>query len=140
MLASMKFLRRIFVVVTCYLLSLYGLVFSIILIGTSGTKSLLGAIVGIAILVAWVIHIIMSINWVIDRAVQPYIPVWGSIAGTFGLIFWPFALAANNYAPSQSALQAIIMGLVFTAPCFLLAIYLVQFHLRIASKNATPIS
>jgi len=136
----MKILSRTIVIATCYLLSLYGIIFSMMLIGISGTKSLLGAITGTAILVAWVIHIIMSINWAIDRKVKKYLPVWGTIAGAFGLIFWPFSFVTNNYTPSQSALQAIAMGLAFTLPCFLLAIYLVRFHLRAASNNSISAS
>jgi hypothetical protein len=73
----MKTVGRISVVAICYLLSSYGILLSLMLIGMSGIKSLSGALVGLLILLAWGCHVIMSVNWVIDKPVQKWVPAYG---------------------------------------------------------------
>ena len=126
----MKTTRRIFVVVACYLLSSYGLLLSLMLIGMSGIKSLGGTLVGMLILFAWACHIMMSINWVADKPVQRWVPVYGTLAGIIGLMFWPVADSSFKEFAVTDILFAVAMGLSFTLPCFLLAMHLVRFHLR----------
>ena len=128
----MKTTRRIFVVVACYLLSSYGLLLSLMLIGMSGIKSLGGTLVGMLILFAWVCHIMMSINWVADKPVQRWVPAYGTLAGIMGLILWPMVMADSSVKEFVliDILRAAVMGLVLTLPCFLLAMHLVRFHLR----------
>ena len=126
----MKTTRRIFVVVVCYLLSSYGLLLSLMLIGMSGIKSLGSTLVGMLILFAWVCHIMMSINWVADKPVQRWVPVYGTLAGIIGLMFWPVADSSFKEFVLIDILRAAVMGLVLTLPCFLLAMHLVRFHLR----------
>ena len=128
----MKTTRRIFVVAVCYLLSSYGLLLSLMLIGMSGIKSLGSTLVGMLILFAWVCHIMMSINWVADKPVQRWVPAYGTLAGIMGLILWPMAMADSSVKEFVliDILRAAVMGLVFTLPCFLLAMHLVRFHLR----------
>ena len=129
----MKNIRRIFVVVVCYLLSSYGLLLSLMLIGMSGIKSLGGTLVGMLILFAWACHIMMSINWVIDKPVKKWVPLFGTLAGVMGLMLWPVADSTVKEFAITDILRAAAMGLVPTLPCFLLAIHLVRFHLRAQS-------
>lgn len=106
------------------------------LIALSGIKSLPEALIGIAILLAWVAHIVMSASWVINRKVEKFLPVWGTTAGALGLTCWPVVFSNEKYQIGQTALQASAMGIAFTLPCFLLAIYLVWFHLKSGPSNA----
>jgi hypothetical protein len=129
----MKTVGRISVVAICYLLSSYGILLSLMLIGMSGIKSLSGAVVGLLILLAWVCHIIMSINWVIDKPAKKWVAAYGTLAGILGLILWPLADSTIKNFEVTDIFRAAAMGIAFTLPCFLLAIYLVRFHLRAQS-------
>ena len=126
----MKTVGRISVVAICYLLSSYGIFLSLMLIGMSGIKSLSCALVGLLILLAWVCHLIMSINWVIDKPAKKWVLGYGTFAGVLGLLFWPLAHPTIKNFDITDICRAAAMGVVFTLPCFLLAIYLVRFHLR----------
>jgi hypothetical protein len=131
----MKTVGRVSVVAICYLLSSYGILLSLMLIGMSGIKSLSGALVGLLILLAWGCHVIMSINWVIDKPVQKWVPAYGTLAGVLGLILWPLADSTIKNFDITDIFRAAAMGIAFTFPCFLLAIYLVRFHLRAQSAR-----
>ena len=132
----MKTVRRISAVVVCYLLSSYGILLSFMLVGMSGIRSLGGTLVGMLILLAWVCHVMMSINWVIDKPVKRWVPVYGTLAGVMGLMLWPVADSTVKEFAITDILRAAAMGLALTLPCFLLAIYLVRFHLRAKSGRA----
>lgn len=132
----MKTVRRIFAVAICYLLSSYGLLLSLMLAGMSGIRSLGGTLVGILILFAWVCHVMMSMNWVVDKPVKRWVPVYGTLAGVIGLMFWPVADSTVKEFAITDILRAVAMGLALTLPCFLLAIHLVRFHLRAQSDPA----
>ena len=132
----MKIVRRIAAVVVCYLLSSYGILLSLMLVGMSGIRSLGGTLVGMLILFAWVCHVMMSINWVIDKPVEGWVPVYGTLAGVVGLMLWPVADSTVKEFAITDILRAAAMGLALTLPCFLLAIYLVRFHLRAKSGRA----
>ena len=132
----MKTVRRISAVVVCYLLSSYGILLSFMLVGMSGIRSLGGTLVGMLILFAWVCHVMMSINWVIDKPVEGWVPVYGTLAGVVGLMLWPVADSTVKEFAITDILRAAAMGLALTLPCFLLAIYLVRFHLRAKSGRA----
>ena len=134
----MRTVRRCAVVATCYLLSNFGIVYSLVLFALSGAHSLFSALIGIFILIAWAAHITMSFNWVINRRVQKYIPILGTGAGSISLILWPLASpqTTKGYETGWPILAAIGMGIAFTLPCLLLAIYLVRFHLKPSSGDA----
>ena len=132
----MKTVRRISAVVVCYLLSSYGILLSFMLVGMSGIRSLGGTLVGMLILLAWVCHVMMSINRVIDKPVEGWVPVYGTLAGVVGLMLWPVADSTVKEFAITDILRAAAMGLALTLPCFLLAIYLVRFHLRAKSGRA----
>lgn len=134
----MKIAHRISIVVISYLLSSYGILLSLMLIGMSGIKSLSGTLVGLLILLAWVCHLIMSINWVIDKPARKWVPIYGTLAGTLGLMLWPVADSTIKQYEIADAFRAAAMGVAFTLPCFLLAIYLVRFHLNAQSKRNHP--
>lgn len=126
----MKTTRRILVVVICYLLSSYGILASLVLVGTSGVRSLSGALVGLVILLAWVCHLTMSVKWVIDQPSRKWVPVYGTAAGSLGLMLWPLAQPAIRHFAIPDVFHAAAMGVVLVFPCFLLAIHLVRFHLQ----------
>lgn len=135
----MRILRRSAVVAICYLLSHYGIIASLTFFAMSGTKSLCGTLVGISILGAWVAHITMSFNWIINRRVQKYIPVWGTVAGSVSLVLWPLTSSSQSTMGIElgSRMLAVIgMGLLFTLPCLLLAIWLVRFHMTQEPSDA----
>jgi len=134
----MKTTRRISIVAACYLLSSYGILLSLMLIGMSGITSLSGTLVGLLILFAWVCHVIMSINWVIDKPTKKWVPVYGTLAGLMGLMLWPVTDSTINHFEIADIFRATAMGLTFTLPCFLLAIHLVRFHLSAQSDHDSP--
>lgn len=106
------------------------------LIGISSVNSLVGALVGLFILVGWVCHIIMCINWVCDKHARNWVVICGTLAGVLGMVFWPAAYPTINSFGVADIVRAAAIGIAFTLPCFLLAVYLVWFHLYIAcSKN-----
>lgn len=131
----MRIARRLSVVVLCYLLSSYGIIFSLILIGMSGIKSLGGTLVGLLILLAWTCHVIMSANWVKNKPAENWVPFYGTCAGTLALILWPVADSTTRQIGISDIFHAIAIGITFTLPCLLLAIYLVRFHLRAQSAR-----
>ena len=108
------------------------------LIGMSGVNSLGGTLVGLLILLAWVCHLIMSINWVIDKPSRKWVPVYGTAAGSLGLMLWPIAQPTIKHFEISDVFHAVAMGVVYTLPCILLAIYLVRFHLNAQSDRNTP--
>lgn len=126
----MKFTYRISIVVLCYLLSSYGIVLSLMLVGMAGVTSLAGMSVGGLILFAWICHVVMSMNWVLDRPLGRWVPRWGSLAGILGLVLWPVANPAIERFEVADALHALAMGVGFTLPCCVLALFLVRFHLQ----------
>ncbi len=130
----MKIARRLAVVATCYFLSSYGIVLSLMLVAMSGTKSLCGALVGLVMLFAWVCHIVMSANWVIDRPARKWVPVYGTLAGIIGMALWPIADTKIKQFEALDVFRATAIGAGFTLPCVLLAVYLVRFHLKAQSK------
>ena len=105
--------------------------------GMFGIRSLSRAMVGLLILLAWVSHFMMSVNWVIDKPARKWLPVFGSLAGSLGLMLWPVAIIRPmtiNHVEILDVVRTSAAGIFFNLPCFLLAIYLVRFHL-----NAQPI-
>lgn len=137
-LADMKTTLRISIVAACYLLSSYGILLSLMLIGMSGIKLLSGTLVGLLILFAWVCHVIMSMNWVIDKPTKKWVPVYGTLAGFMALMLWPIADSSTKHFEIVDVFSSVVMGLAFTLPCFLLAIHLVRFHLSSQSKHESP--
>jgi hypothetical protein len=129
---------RVAVVVACYLLSSYGILFSLMPVGMFGDKSLSGAIGFLLTIFAWVCHFIMSINWVLDRRSKKWILVCGTAAGTLGLLFWPFTeTIAINFEMGRFFF-AVAMRIGFVLPCFLLAIFLVWFHIKADAARHEP--
>lgn len=121
-------LRRALVTLACYLLSAYGLLGSLVVVATSGTKALPGVLVGLIVLLAWVCHVLMSLRWVLDAPAPPWMPVLGTLAACLGLLLWPLAAPGSGDVAWADLPSAAAMGMVFTLPCVLLALHLVRFH------------
>ena len=134
----MKTTWRISIVAICYLLSSYGILLSLMLVGMSGVKSSGGTLIGLFILLAWVCHLIMSINWVVDKPAKRWVPLFGTFSATLGLMLWPVANPTIKNFEISDVFHASLMGIVFTLPCFFLAIYLVRFHLNSQSERKNP--
>lgn len=138
---DMKTAGRIAVVAICYLLSSYGILISLMLAGLSGIQSVSGALVGLIILFAWLCHVVMSMNWVLDKPATKWVPVYGTLAGILGLVLWPMVGSSIGNFDMEDMFHAAAMGIVFTLPCVLLAIYLVWFHLRAQScRDSSSVS
>lgn len=129
---------RVAVVVACYLLSSYGILFSLMPIGMFGDKSLSGTIGFLLTIFAWVCHLIMSINWVVDRKAEKWVLFFGTLAGAFGLLFWPFSGIIDKNFETGRFFFAVTMRVGFVLPCFLLAIFLVWFHIKTDTSNHEP--
>lgn len=125
--ADMKTARRMVIAVACYVLSAYGLFWSFVLAATSG-KSLLGTLVGLCMLLAWGLHFAMCARWVANRPLPKWVPVYGTLFGGLSLLCWPVTDPDGAFELSD-ILGTVGLGLIATLPCFLLAVYLVWFHL-----------
>lgn len=109
-------------------------------IGMFGDKSLSGIIGFVLTIFAWVCHLIMSMNWVLDRRAEKWVVFYGTLAGTFGLLFWPFSEKIAVEFEIGRFLFAVVMRVGFVVPCFLLAIFLVWFHIKTDTSNHGPSS
>ena len=84
---------------------------------------------GAVMLFAWVAHIVMSVNWVLDRRLGRFLPIGGTAAGLFGLLYWPLSGLLREQSPAWDALRFLGVEALLVLPCLLLAIHLVRFHL-----------
>lgn len=124
---------RASVVLLCYGLSAYGLLACAMLLGAVQEAGLLGALLFLLMLWAWLGHMWMSLAWIADRQVLPVL--WQSSAGAalgVWLLFpWVAGLGDGGVlAMLKNLLSAWAMGLVFLFPCHALAIYLCRYHAR----------
>ncbi|GAA4430509.1 hypothetical protein [Acidovorax lacteus] len=133
----MLHLRRALITTACYLLSAYGLLGSLVVVGTSGAHGLPGVLAGLTVLLAWVCHALMGLRWVLDAPAPRWMPVLGTAAGCAGLLLWPLAAPGGGAVAWADLPRAAAVGLVLTLPCVLLAVYLVRFHMRRAAPGAT---
>lgn len=79
---------------------------------------------------AWFSYFIMGVAWVRNRAVKKWWPLTGTLAGLVAL--GPGFLAG---APRQEALLTFAASLFYVLPAFLLAVWMVVFHLRKGAKK-----
>ena len=138
------------IVVVCYVLSIPGLLFTLVLTpsilelvpipGSSNDGQLL-AIVIIAMYYAWLCHGVMSIGWVLDRKVKWVWPVTGTLAAVFSLCWAP---SADYFYFKQGAplnlgpfVDSFLFFGMFVAPCILLGVFLIWFHLKSSRKPST---
>ena len=134
----MTTILRVAVVVVCYLLSSYGILFSLMPVGMFGDKSLSGTLGFLLTIFAWACHFNMSINWVVDRRAKKWVLVCGTVTGTLGLLFWPFTeTIATNFEMGRFFF-AVAVRVVFVLPSFLLAIFLVWFHIKADTSIHEP--
>jgi len=135
------FLKRLFIVLLCYLLSSPEIFISIVIAIVTQRQDPPG-LVWIA---AWVFHLIMSVSWVTDKRLGKNVAVVGTMLGVFSLIL-PLLYAFDNpYAFDDSyafdnlvggnpivllisVLSVSVFILINVLPCFLLAIYLIMYH------------
>lgn len=87
-------------------------------------------VVGGLILFAWLCHLVMSLNWVLDRPAGRWVPRWGAVAGGLGLLLWPLANPAIARFELADVPRAARVGIGLTLPCFFPAVFLVGFHLK----------
>ncbi len=127
-------LIRAFVVLTCYVLSSYGIFFSpFVVFGTLDNP------VGLSIAVllwvyAWACHMFMSFSWISNRRVGTVWPVTGTVAGVIMFLLPSFGgFSKAQFAAEfsfSSVFYALAIEVIFVLPCLLLAIFLVHFHIK----------
>lgn len=131
-------LKRILVVILCYLLSGVGILFMVIVINEEFRKfdwSLLD-ILAITSLLAWLFHILMSFSWIMDKKLGKTIPLVGTVLALLPFISFPAfdALAKFNFGVNFGFFVSLLAGLtqmLFFLPAIILAIYLVKYHLTV---------
>ena len=80
---------------------------------------------------AWFSYFVMGVAWVKNKAVKKWWPLTGTLAGLAAL--GPGFL---DGAPRQEALLSFAASLSYVLPAFLLAVWLVVFHLRKGLENS----
>jgi hypothetical protein len=134
---------RTTVAVMAYVLSSVGILLMFQLIGEELRKPRGPSVFIFVWLIAWLTHAVMTAAWVCDRKLPRAWPVVGTVAGVGSFLVWPFLAAkdaalfgADAAAASAGMLTAIQAVLV--APCILLAVWLVRFHIK-TTKPIPPI-
>jgi len=137
--ANVSDMMRTTLLLLCTGLSFMGFIYPIMLIAT-----LLGAasspipsykleepsflpfvLLGSISLYAWLCYFVMGIAWVKNVQVKKWWPLTGTLAG-----FATLSPGFLNEAPFQEALIAFVAPLLYVLPAFLLASWLVIFHLK----------
>lgn len=89
---------------------------------------------------ALLIHVVMSGAWVFDVRLHRAWPILGVLFGVGSLAVLPLH-AAGAGAPLEvaisSSLQLLTFQLALVAPCVLLALWLVRFHLKAEVAEVT---
>ncbi|WP_374356401.1 hypothetical protein [Chitinimonas sp.] len=122
-----KTLARLLVVGVCYLLSGYGLLFSMMAIA----EVFRGNIIYAVLLYAWLCHVVMSLGWVVNIRVARFWPISGTIAGVASFLLIPLVGGQS----SQFGFDAVIMEVLTVAPCLFLGFHLVSFHLKHSNRT-----
>ncbi len=131
---------RLTVAVMAYVLSSFGILLMCQLIVEELRKPRGPNVFIFVWLIAWLIHTVMTAAWARDRKLPRVWPIVGTVAGVGSFLVWPF-LAAKDAALFGADAAAASVGMltaiqaVLVAPCLLLAVWLVRFHV----KNTKPI-
>jgi hypothetical protein len=80
---------------------------------------------------SWFSYFVMGVAWVKNKAVKKWWPLTGTLAGFVAL--GPGFLTG---APRQEALLAFAASLFYVLPAFLLAVWMVVFHLRQGARKS----
>lgn len=80
---------------------------------------------------SWFSYFVMGVAWVKNRPVKKWWPLTGTVAGLVAL--GPGFLTG---APHQEALLGFAASLIYVLPAFLLALWMVVFHLRRGARKS----
>lgn len=131
-------LSRLAVVLGCYLLSGWALLASLMLAGglmVMARWQPLAMAGGALVLLAWICHLMMSLNWVLDRRMGRGVPVAGTLAALGSALLWPWVFPWDPRSGAGELLSASGLGLVLALPSVLLALWLLRFHgLRLGGR------
>ena len=132
-------LRRLAVVLGCHLLSGWALLASLMLAGglmVMARGQPLAMACGALVLLAWICHLVMSLNWVLDRRMGRGVPVAGTLAALGSALLWPWVFPWDPRSGAGELLSASGLGLVLALPSVLLALWLLRFHGRSPGRLA----
>ncbi|MGR6806341.1 hypothetical protein ACU6VI_08615 [Sphaerotilus natans] len=124
-------IRRLLWVLLCYGLSAGGLLACLMFAGVGLALPRAGAAVAVVlVLLAWSCHLVMSLNWVLDRRMGRVVPAVGTAVAVAASLIWPWAWIPERASVSLSdRLGWSGLGLLWVLPCVLLAVQLLRFHL-----------
>lgn len=126
--------RRALTVLVCYALSSWGLLGSVMLVVFSDRHGPGAGLAVLLVLLAWSVHLLMALNWVLDRRLGAPWPWVGAAAAAALLLGLPLLTA--EWPGLLRWAQAVGVGLLLTAPSVLLGLHLLRFHLRRATQPA----
>jgi len=120
---------RLLVVLTCYGASGLSLVFSLAFVALGLSQHRPGAwVMAVLVLLAWVGHLVMSLNWVLDRRMGRGVPVTCTVAALAAALLWPWMVWGEPAHRLDNMLGFSGLGLALALPSVLLAVVLVRFH------------
>ena len=124
--AALRAGRRAALVLACYALSAQGLLLSLGWLLLGSRRGVSPWLIGAVLALAWGLHALMCLNWVLDRRLPAPWPAVGAVAAGGVLVLAPLLWSD---APGLWPLaRAVGLGLLLTAPCVLLALHLLRFH------------
>lgn len=132
---------RMTVAVMAYVLSSIGILLMCQLIGEELRQPRGPSVLIFVWLIAWLSHTVMTAAWIRDRKLPRVWPVVGSVAGVCSFLVWAFLAAKHATVFGADVVVASVVMMttiqaVLVAPCILLAVWLVRYHI----KNTNPIS
>jgi len=134
-------IKRVLVVVLCYLFSSIGFFAS--LAGAleefnrpSGNSFQM--LMAISWIVAWCIHIFMCFTWVLDIRIGKLLPYLGCVVGVVSLLsFSSPGIEMFKNAPALGTSLAIVtpfFSAIFVAPAIFLALHMTNFHGKVGNN------
>lgn len=125
---------RLAVVVSCYGVSILGLMMTLLGVASLIREGTLGmGLLALVWLFAWVCHLRMSWAWIRNRRVSRFWPRWGTVTGLASLLS-PFAWSQPG-VPLGDGLIFITFVAFFLLPAIGLAVHLVRFHAQATENN-----
>lgn len=140
-------MRRLAIVVVAYVLSSFGLFVMLGMLFEGLRKahpSPMEHLITATWVVAWVVHLAMSVAWIRGKRLGKRFSVFAGGLGVVSVLIWPargLFLTGDLFGSVPGltmsvVLNLLVMQLVFVLPCVLLAFWLLRYHWKVEATLA----
>jgi hypothetical protein len=128
-------IRRLVIVISCFLLSWLGLLASFLAAADYLSRGIF--LIPLMYFLAWLALTVMSMAWILGRQTQKYWPIGGTMLGLASLLAAPIEAANSGFLGFLAVLAAQFLELL---PLIALAYFLVRYHLDTKTPDEVPAS